>query len=93
MSQRDYSTGEKKKKHLTERDRYKIEALIAAKQSTKSISEQIGCSQRTIQRELQRGRVTQLNKGYEFIEVYKAAVGQRIRDDQALNKGRGLKIG
>lgn len=93
MSQRDYSTGEKKKKHLTERDRYKIEALIAAKQSTKSISEQIGCSQRTIQRELQRGRVTQLNKGYEFIEVYKADVGQRIRDEQALNKGRGLKIG
>ena len=93
MSQGNYSTGEKKKKHLTERDRYKIEALAEAKRSTKEMSEQIGCSQRTIQRELKRGKVTQLNSGYEFVEVYKADVGQRIRDERAANKGRGLKIG
>ncbi|MBR3504893.1 MAG: IS30 family transposase [Clostridia bacterium] len=93
MSQGNYSTGEKKKKHLTERDRYKIEALAEAKRSTKEISKQIGCSQRTIQRELQRGKVTQLNSGYEFIEVYKADVGQRIHDERAVMKGRSLKIG
>ena len=93
MSQKDYSIKGTKKKHLTERDRYKIEVLAATKQSTKEISRQIGCSQRTIQRELQRGRVTQMNSEYEFVEVYKADVGQRLRDERSLNKGRGLKIG
>ena len=93
MSQGNYSTDAKKKKHLTERDRYKIEALVAAKRSTKEISEQLGCSWRTIQRELQRGKVTQMTSEYEFIEVYKADAGQRVRDERAARKGRPLKIG
>lgn len=93
MSQKNYSTKTGEKKHLKEKDRYQIEALVKAKKQAKEIAEIIGCSKRTIERELQRGKVKQLTSEYEYVEVYKADVGQRVHEERAKNKGRGLKIG
>ena len=93
MSQEKYSKKTKKKKHLTEKDRYQIEALLKAKKKAQEIAEIIGCSKRTIEREIKRGQVIQLTSEYEYVSVYKADVGQRIHEEQAKNKGRPLKIG
>lgn len=94
MNQEKYTSNkEKKKHHLTERDRYKIEALLKAKVPTKEIAKIIGCSQRTIQREIKRGKITQLTSMLIEITVYKADYGQRIHEENGKNKGRELKIG
>ena len=93
MSQEQYSIRGKKKKHLNEKDRYQIEALLKAKKKAREIGEIIGCSKRTIEREIKRGEVTQLTSEYEYVQLYKADAGQRVHEERARNKGRSLKIG
>ncbi len=93
MSQEEYNKKSAKKKHLKEKDRYQIEALLKAKKKAREIAEIIGCSKRTIEREIKRGQVTQLTSQYEYVSVYKADVGQRIHEEKTQNKGRPLKIG
>ena len=51
-------------KHLKEKDRYQIEGLLKAKKKAREIAEIIGCSKRTIEREINRGQVTQLTSEY-----------------------------
>ena len=60
MEQIDNITKERKWKQITERDRYKIEALLASGMRPSDISRQIGCSKRTIERERKRGLTEQL---------------------------------
>ena len=94
MSQENYSTREGKKKHtITEKDRYRIEGMLKAKTGTRRIAEIIGCSQRSIEREIQRGTVEQLSSEYKTVQVYKADYAQMGYEKRAANKGRGLKIG
>ena len=93
MGQQEYSTKSGEKNHLKEKERYQIEALVKAKKAVKEIAEIIGCSRRTIEREMKRGKVVQLTSEYEYVEVYKADVGQRVHEERAKNKGRSLKIG
>lgn len=93
MSQEKYNTEKKEKKHLKEKDRYQIEALLKAKKKPKEIAKIIGSSRRTIEREIKRGSVTQLTSEYEYVTVYKADAGQRLHEEKAQNKGRPLKIG
>lgn len=94
MSQGNYSTSKGKKKHtITEKDRYKIEAMVKAKTKKKIIAEIIGCSERSIEREIRRGTVEQLTSEYETVYEYKADYAQMRYNEQAANKGRGLKIG
>lgn len=93
MSQRDCNTKSVQKKHLQEKERYLIEVLIKAKKGVKEIAEIIGCSRRTIEREIKRGKVIQVTSEYRYVEVYKADVGQRVHEERAKNKGRPLKIG
>jgi IS30 family transposase len=95
MDQEKYNTKTRKWKQLSEKERYKIEAL-----SVQGLTPaQIGAAltpkrdRRTIERELARGMTKQLD--YELREkwVYLADVGQRKHDEKAANKGRGYKIG
>lgn len=91
-------------KQIREQERYKIEALVKAGHSAREIASLLGRDRRTIQRELRRGRVQlrKLNpyasrnpKVPDYLEelVYAADVGQRIAEERASHKGRGLKIG
>ena len=93
MGQEEYSTKRGKWKQLTERERYQIEALKKAGHSNAEIAWQLGRDRRTIQRELSRGRVRQRDYQYREYEIYAADAGQRVRDERAANKGRGVKIG
>lgn len=102
MEQLNSITRRKKWKQLTERDRYKIEALLNADMKPSEIARKIGCSRRTIERERKRGMTEQLcvatshiiEKGDMQVQyVYLADVAQRKHEEKAANKGRNLKIG
>lgn len=81
-------------KHLTYRERVKIEVLLKQKQSTQEIAEFLGRSQRTIQREIKRGQVQQLNGAtWEYYMAYSADLGHVKYMDSRGGSGPRLKIG
>ena len=67
MEQINNITKKRKWKQITERDRYKIEALLASGMRPSDIARQIGCSKRTIERERKRGLTEQLRPATENI--------------------------
>jgi len=70
-----------------------MEVMLKAKSSTKEISQAIGCSQRTIQRERHRGQIRQLNTALEYYQTYDADYAQNDYVVQSEGKGVCLKIG
>jgi IS30 family transposase len=93
MEQLQYSTKRKKYKHILRDDRYVIEQMLNAKQSEAAIIEVIGCSEKTLKREIERGTWLRLNsKTWEHESVYSWDVGQRKHEETAKNKGRYAKI-
>lgn len=104
MEQVKHTIKKREWKQLSERERYKIEALTRAGHTPREIAAQLGRDRRTIEREIIRGSVVQrrLNpyasrnpkvKDYLDETVYAADVGQQRAKENAANKGRGLKIG
>ncbi len=95
MGQKQDITKAKKWKHLTEKERYKIEALYQQKYTAAEIGDALEPKRdrRTIERELARGMTVLRNSDLTEREVYLADVGQRRHEENAANKGRNLKIG
>ena len=94
MKQLNCSTESKKGKHLKYEDRLKLEALFQSGLTPIEIGGQLGGrTRRTIERELERGKVSQLRSDLTEYESYSAIAGQRKHDESAANKGPGLKIG
>jgi len=95
MGQGHDNTKRQKWKHLSEKERYKIEALSQEGLSPAEIGQSLNPNRdrRTIERELKRGLVEQRDSQWRERHVYLADVGQRIHDEAAANKGRGWKIG
>jgi IS30 family transposase len=72
----------------------KLEALFQSGLAPIEIGRQLGGrSRRTIERELERGKVSQLRSDLTEYESYSAVVGQQRHDALAANKGPGLKLG
>jgi IS30 family transposase len=102
VDQEEYTTTRGKWEQLSERERYKIEALYQEGLTPLDIAVRLGRDRRTIERELARGMVehkrmnptTKKNAPLYIIEsVYLADVGQRKHEEASARKGRGLKIG
>jgi len=93
MSQEKYILNQRKNKHLTERERYKIEVLLKENMPVLHIAKRLGRHKRTIEREIKRGTVRLLNSDLSYREEYCADAAQRIYDDNSRNKGPDLKIG
>lgn len=93
MSQVQSNPKTTKNKHITERERYEIEILIKTGLKPADIAKQIGKHKRTIEREIARGTVKQLNSDLTYRDDYCADSSQRIYQLNAANKGPGLKIG
>ena len=95
MGQGKDNTGKKEWKQLTEKERYKIEALTQQGLTPAAIGAALSPKRdrRTIERELARGMTLQRNSDLTERWVYLADVGQRKHDEETRNKGRGLKIG
>ena len=95
MEQTNNNTKGNKWQQLTEKDRYKIEALSAQGLTPEEIGESLIPVRtiRTIERELSKGMTLQRNTDLTEKIVYLADVAQRVTEERAANKGRGLKIG
>jgi IS30 family transposase len=93
MEQNNHNTKTGGWKQLSEKERYKVEALFQRGFPPSEIGRQLGRDRRTIEREIKRGSVLQRRSDLTEHTVYLADVGQRISDENASNKGRGLKIG
>lgn len=94
MEQINYTTKSKKGQHLNYEERLQIEAMLKAKVKIKDIAVILGGrSERTIRREISRGKVKLLNSDLTTREEYSADAGQKMHDEKGQNKGPKLKIG
>lgn len=93
MGQEKNSTKKRKWKQLSERERYEIEVLLKSKRTPTEIGNQLGRDRRTIEREIKRGQVAQVDSLWREQQKYCADTGQRVHDQRGANKGRQLKIG
>ena len=93
MGQEKYTTKERKGKHLNYEERIKIEALYRSGLRPSGIGLQLGCSKRTVERELLRGKVELLKSDLTTYETYSAELGHSEYDQRATAKGPALKIG
>lgn len=93
MGQKQHNKSTKKCKQLSEKERYKIEALLQSGLTSIEVSRQMGRDRRTIEREINSGSVVQVDSLWREQLRYCADTGQRKHNERASNKGRPLKIG
>ena len=93
MDRLNYTTKRAKGKHLNYEDRIKIETLSKIGMKSEKIASEIGCSGRTVRRELKEGEVELLNSDLTIRKEYSADKGQQKHDYKATAKGPMLKIG
>ena len=93
MGQEQDTTTRRKWKQLQSWERSQIEALLKARHSIKEIAQLLGRDRRTIQREMRKGSVQQLDGDYRDVWRYFSDAGQRVAQERAANKGRPLAIG
>ena len=81
-----------KNTRLSENDRYKIEALRAAKVPVREIADILKKSVSCIYYELRKGKVMQRDSEYRDFMIYKADAGQRITDERKVKRGSHSKL-
>ena len=92
MEQDNYNTKRKKHKHILEKDRITIETMLKARFSEEEISRAIGCTRKTLTREIARGQWSHLESDLTIKMEYAYDVAQRKHEERAKNKGRYAKI-
>lgn len=93
MSQYNNTPKPRKNKHLTEKERYKIEVLLGEGLKPVEIAKKLDRHKRTIEREIAKGTIELLNSDLTYRKEYCADAGQRVYDRNGQNKGPTLKIG
>ena len=79
--------------HLSESERYKIEALLDGKKSAEEIAVLLGRNRSTIYREIQRGTIKRIQTDLTQKKKYRANVAQADYLKRCSNRERSLKIG
>lgn len=92
MSQDNHTTDKRKYKHLQESERYKIEGYLHDKKKPREIAVLLGRSTRTIQREIKRGKVEQMDSQLRTREEYKADFAQGKYNSHLKEKGPKRKF-
>ena len=82
-----------KYKHFTERERYKLEALVEKRHTINEISKALNKNRVTVYREIKRGKVKLINSELVEIEKYRADVAQMDYESKVSHRERSLKIG
>ena len=90
MEQGDNS---RKRKHLTREERMVIERMFRGGYPPRDIAAVLDRHSRTIERELQRGRVKHLDTYLREKYVYSSDRGQEVHDLNATARGPDLKLG
>lgn len=93
MSHLNYTTKNRKGKHLNYEERIKIETLSKLGLKSEAIAKEIGCSGRTVRRELAKGKTELLNSDLTTRIAYSADIAQQKHRYAATAKGPSLKIG
>ncbi len=93
MEQKYCSKKKKRYKHLDERERCKIEALLEGKKKADEIAIILRRDVSTIYREINRGTISRVQTDLSEKKQYRANVGQLDYVRQGKNKERPLKIG
>ena len=94
MEQINDSIKDRKGIHINYEERIKLEALCRLGLTTACIGKQLGNrNERTIRREVAKGKVRLLNSDLTERDEYSADVGQKEHDKRSAAKGPGLKIG
>ena len=83
----------RKGKHLTREERMGIERMSRGGYPPRDIAAALGRHPRTIERELERGRVKHMDSEWRPKTVYSSDRGQEVHDLRATAKGPGLKLG
>src|SRR5207248_2717246 len=92
--EQDYSTTRiKKYTHLSERERYKMEALLDSKRSVEEIAVLLGRDRSTLHREIRRGTIKRIQSDWTEKKKYRANVAQADYTKRCPNRERSLKIG
>ena len=79
--------------HLSQRDRYKIEALLDGKKSVEEIAVLLGRNRSTIHREIKRGTIKRIQTDLTQKKKYRANVAQSDYLKRCSGRERSLKIG
>lgn len=82
-----------KRKDITERERYQIEAYLKERKPIKEIAELLNRHYQTIYREVKRGTVELMDSQLRIYKQYCADRGQAIADKNKHEKGREIKVG
>ena len=85
--------GSRKGRHLTREERVVVERMSRGGRPPRDIAEVLGRHQRTIERELARGRVKHKDSEWRVKNVYSSDRGQDVHDLNATAKGPELKLG
>ena len=92
--EQDHSTTQSMKyTHLSEKERYKMEALLDSKRSVGEIAVLLGRDRSTIHRESRRGFVSRIQTDLTEKKKYRANVAQADYIKRCRNRERSLKIG
>ena len=90
----DYTKEKKEYKHITYTERTMIERWYnKEKKSKKEIAGLINKSERTIRREIKRGKVIIKDSLWRDVEVYSAEISQEEYKENSRAKGWEIKIG
>ena len=92
MSQQNYTTKNRKFKHLTKEKRAQIEILLRRGVSKAEIAKEIGIARSTLYNELKRGAVEQMDSELKGYRVYFYDVGQRVYEEHRRNSRNRLKF-
>jgi transposase, IS30 family len=93
MERNNSTTESKKYTHLSEKDRYKIEALLETKKTVREIAFVLGRDHSTIYREVRRGTIKRIQTYLTEKKKYRANVAQAGYVKRCRNRERTLKIG
>lgn len=93
MEQSHITTKPRKYTHLSEKDRYKIEALLESKETVGEISLLLGRNRSTLHREIKRGTIRRIQTDLTEKKKYRANVAQADYTKRCPNRERPLKIG
>lgn len=92
MEQFNCSTKQAKYKHLTERDRYRLEGYLEAGLSVRMIADKLNSHISTVYREIKRGQVKRINTHLKEYSIYRANTACDDYKKKVTNRKHSLKI-
>ena len=82
----------KKHKHILWEERVTIEKMLRSKCEKREIARVIDCTERTLEREIERGMCEQIVGDYKPVRIYLADLAQCKHEEKGRNKGPYAKL-